>query len=142
MNKALILTDYIIDTIREKSLQLGEGADIWDENQGGVDWIDNELSFVQDLLDIADYDINNIQVDINDYNTVDQVRNYLIEYFSIDDLEILAFFIKEGGTDSQTLRQYRSDNDPEQISELISEAHDEMQFLYGESESESESESD
>jgi uncharacterized protein YlxP (DUF503 family) len=85
----------IVNFIRNKIVMDNEiqDEDGWDENDGGVAWISNEIEFIEEYLD---YEISNI----GDFNNVEECINYL----SNKDFKYLNDIyncIINGGTDNE-----------------------------------------
>lgn len=84
----------IINTI--KSNIIDDCCDQWDENENGVSWLDNEISFILEYHSIFDISIKNCR-------NVKEAYNYLITLDKSIIHKIYEGVVIKGGTSSSEL---------------------------------------
>jgi hypothetical protein len=113
-----IVAHRIVESIRERILQDMEeeeeedndGSDPWDEEKGGVGWVDNEVGMAIELLHIiynqSDYP------DLSECDNVEECVEVLAEEFELRDLHFIDFVIQLGASSTRAffaLREYDSE---------------------------------
>ena len=86
----------IINIIRQRCPKEEKDADLWDEGEGGVGWLDNEIGFAFEI-------IKGVHVNLfNECKSVQDVHNYLLssKIFTDEFLKEILKIIKNGGTDN------------------------------------------
>jgi len=103
------LAEKIVDHIRSSDW---DEECIWDENEQGAAWVDNEIFLATCLI----RKMNNngaFYPNLEDCKTVEQCQKRLTE-FSINDLIFMMKFLEHGGTSNDeffTLRDHKKRND-------------------------------
>ena len=116
------MAQTIVNDIRRNILDgflgLEPGSyDPWDEGQGGVNWLDNEIAMFNDLYNIIE-PLYQPQNWYENCHSVQQVLNYL-EKESAGYLTYLHKFTYLGGTGSPYVFEIRSQRDPIKILEFL-----------------------
>ena len=118
------MVQTIVDDIRKYTLQgfLGfepGSYDPWNEGQGGVDWLDNEIGMFNDLYNIIEpfYQPQNWY---ENCHSVPEVLNYL-EKESTGYLTYLHRFVNLGGTGQPYVFEIRSQRDSVKILEFFNQ---------------------
>jgi hypothetical protein len=114
--KALVAA--IVDSIRLRivALLLVEvDGDPWDELVHGVNWLDKEIGFFNDLWHCLDVlDVRHVQSRVGDCDTVLEVQDLLLNYSDVY-LGALLHVMQSGGTDNAVLFAAR-----QQVRDLVS----------------------
>ena len=105
----LTYLDYIINKIKSQvPTELNDGAEPWDEEKSGVEWIDNEVGMFEDIYSlINDQESSLLTVSssshlTNDFDTcetVSEAKELLLKQ-PLKYLDALKIFMEKGGSDN------------------------------------------
>jgi len=119
---AVDLSHRLVDLVRQKILQsdvdaAGQNRDPWDEEQGGVNWLDNELGFLDQLREQPELG-GPMDSEFEPLHTVEICRQ-LLERRGVAYMRQAIAFTEAGGTGTLGIFDLRATCDPVQIAAFL-----------------------